>query len=117
VNGALDLDTRDGSIVAAGSFTALRAHSGDGSVRIRAERGSAAKDDWDISTGDGSVTVELPEAFDAELDATTGDGRVSVSSSIMPEHQERSKRSARGRLGDGGRTLRVRSGDGSITLR
>jgi Putative adhesin len=117
VNGAVDIDTRDGSIVANGTLTALRARSGDGSVRVHADRGSAAKDDWDISTGDGSVIVELPDAFDAELDANTGDGRVSVHRSIMSDQQDQSRRKVRGRLGAGGNALRVRSGDGSITLR
>ena len=31
-------------------------------------------DDWDITTGDGSVSLYLPSDFGAELDAHTGDG-------------------------------------------
>jgi DUF4097 and DUF4098 domain-containing protein YvlB len=116
VDGDLDIATGDGSIVAAGKFAAVRARSGDGSVVIRAQSGSEANEDWTISTGDGSVTLELPRDFSAELDAHTGDGRVSMPGAMM-RATEMTKRTVRGRIGDGGRTVRVRSGDGSITLR
>ena len=116
IDGRLDVGTGDGSIVASGKLSALRARSGDGSVRIRAESGSAATEDWDVSTGDGSVTIDLPESFNAELDALTSDGRVSVSNRSISETSEATKRSIRARLGAGGRSVRVRSGDGSIRL-
>jgi len=116
VDGALNLGTGDGSIVASGRMSGLRARTGDGSMTIRAETGSAAEDDWSISTGDGSISIELPDDFDAELDAHTGDGRVEVRGSLS-DTVERTKRSAKGALGTGGRAVRVRSGDGSITVR
>ena len=77
IDGAMDLGTGDGSIVASGRLSALRARTGDGNLTIRAEPGSAARPTIGaISTGDGSISLELPEDFDAELDAHTGDGRV-----------------------------------------
>jgi DUF4097 and DUF4098 domain-containing protein YvlB len=117
VAGTLDIGTGDGSIVATGQLSAVRARSGDGSVTVRAERGSTAREDWNISTGDGSVTLELPDGFDAELDAHTGDGTVSVRDDALSDVVESRRRSVRGRLGAGGRSIRVRSGDGTITLR
>ena len=117
VAGAVDIGTGDGSMIATGRIAGLRARSGDGSVTIRVDPGSVAKQDWTISTGDGSVTLDLPEDFDAELDAHTGDGRVSVREGAMSQILESTRRSVRGRLGDGGRSLHVRSGDGTITLR
>lgn len=116
VDGRLDLDTGDGSIVAAGKFTRLRARSGDGSVRIHVEAGSTALEDWDVVTGDGSVTVDLPDRFDAELDANTGDGHVSVSDRVLSRTTESTKRAIRGRLGEGGHSFHLRSGDGSIRV-
>jgi DUF4097 and DUF4098 domain-containing protein YvlB len=116
IDGALDLGTGDGSIVATGRLSALRVRTGDGNLTIRAEPGSAATDDWSLSTGDGSVSLELPADFDAEIDARTGDGRVEVRGGLA-DTVERGKRSARGTLGAGGHAVRVRSGDGSITLR
>jgi len=55
------------------SWAGVHARSGDGSVSIRAEPGSEADADWDITTGDGSVTLEVPDGFGAELDASAAD--------------------------------------------
>lgn len=118
LTGALDADTGDGGITASGKFTGLKTRSGDGSVTIHAAPGSAASADWDVVTGDGSVVVELPDGFGAELDAHTGDGSVQLQNVTLSNVSGRLDRnSAKGTLGSGGRTLRVRTGDGSITLR
>jgi len=118
VNGALDVDTGDGGITAAGKFTSVRAHSGDGHVTIRAIDGSSASEEWSITTGDGSVVLEVPDGFGAELDAHTGDGAIEVRDVSLSNVTGRISRSTvRGRLGNGGSLVRVRTGDGSITLR
>lgn len=118
LNGALDVDTGDGSISAAGTFTSVRARSGDGGVTIHAEKGSAATAAWDVVTGDGSVTLELPDGFSGDLDAHTGDGRVHLEDvAVSNATGEVSKNTVRGTLGSGGKTVRLRTGDGSITLR
>ena len=125
VDGALNVDTGDGSIRVTGKLTTLRARSGDGSMTIRAESGSSAAGDWDITTGDGSVTLEIPDGFNGELDAHTGDGRVHVNDVTLTDlsdsgdetRHSRSRNSVRGRLGSGGKSVRIRTGDGSITLR
>lgn len=116
IDGELDLATGDGSIVASGRLSALHARTGDGRMTIRVEPGSVAEDDWSISTGDGSILLELPEDFNAEIDAHTGDGRVAVRGGLS-RTVESTRRSVRGKLGSGGHAVRVRSGDGSITLR
>jgi hypothetical protein len=118
VNGALDADTGDGSIAASGTFTRVHARSGDGGVTIHAASGSSASTDWDITTGDGSVTLELPDGFSGELDAHSGDGSVRLHDlTVSNVTGEISKHSVRGTLGSGGKLVRVRTGDGSITLR
>ena len=118
VDGILDVDTGDGAVVASGKFTAVRARTGDGSVTVQAAPGSAAADDWNITSDDGSVTLELPNDFGGELDAHTGDGRIRLEDLSVSNLSERGDRSTvRATLGNGGRTVRVRTGDGSITLR
>jgi DUF4097 and DUF4098 domain-containing protein YvlB len=118
MNGALDADTGDGSISVSGKLTSLHARSGDGSVTIHAASGSAATGDWDITTGDGSVTLELPDGFGGELDAHTGDGGIHMQDiSVSNVTGQISKHTVRGTLGSGGRAVRVRTGDGTITLR
>ena len=118
VDGTLHVDTGDGSIVLGGKLTSVHARSGDGSVTIHAAPGSDPASDWDIITGDGSVTLEVPDNFGAELDAHTGDGRVRVQDlTISNVTGSLDKNSVRGRLGQGGHGVRVRTGDGTITLR
>jgi DUF4097 and DUF4098 domain-containing protein YvlB len=118
ISGDLNVQTGDGSITIDGKFAALHAHSGDGSVRIHAVAGVDASSDWEISTGDGSVTLELPDGFNADLDAHTGDGGIHVHDLTLSNVTgEIARNSVRGRIGSGGRLLRVRTGDGSITLR
>jgi hypothetical protein len=118
VNGALDVDTGDGSISASGTFSRVHARSGDGGVTIHANQGSAATGDWDIVTGDGSVMLELPDGFSGELDAHTGDGGIRLRDvTVSNATGEMTKNTVRGTLGAGGRAVRLRTGDGSITLR
>ena len=118
LNGALDVDTGDGSISASGTFASVRVRSGDGGVTIHAEKGSAATDAWDIVTGDGSVTLELPDGFSGDLDAHAGDGRAHLEDvAVSNATGEISKHTVRGTLGSGGKPVRLRTGDGSITLR
>ncbi len=114
VDGRVDADTGDGSITLNGKLEGVRLKTGDGSLRLRADSGSRMTDDWDIRTGDGSVTLELPEAFDADLDAHAGDGGVSMRTIAVKG--DVSRNTVRGQIGTGGRSLRVRTGDGGITI-
>jgi DUF4097 and DUF4098 domain-containing protein YvlB len=128
--GRIDVDTGDGSVDVAGNLTAVKLRTGDGSIVYRADGIAGMTDDWDITTGDGNVTLHLPPQFSAELDARTNDGGIRNELRLgadkaeaeegvadpPPSHEE-SRRALRGRLGDGGRQLRVRTGDGTIRLR
>jgi hypothetical protein len=114
VDGRVEADTGDGSIGLSGRLEAVRLRTGDGSVRLRADAGSRMADNWEVDTGDGSIGLELPEPFDADVDAHTGDGLVAVSN--LTVQGDITKSTVRGRIGAGGRTLRVTSGDGRITI-
>jgi hypothetical protein len=116
VDGSVEAITGDGGVKAVGKLTRVRARSGDGRIAIQAEAGSSASADWDISSGDGSVTLQLPEGFSAELDAHTGDGGIRLEGVDVVSSGVIAKNTVSGRLGSGGRSLRVRTGDGSITL-
>lgn len=120
--GKVDVETLDGSVGVNGTITHLRAKTGDGSMRIAAEPGSQLADDWLIESGDGSVDVRLPENLAAEVDAVTQDGsiRSTYRGLDVPERKDdEGRRAGEGRelrasIGGGGRTLRVRTLDGSI---
>ena len=116
--GRLQVETGDGSVDVGGKLTSVRLHTGDGSIVYRAEQGSAMSDNWDITTGDGSVSVYLPQDFAAELDAHTGDGSIRTDlAGLDSSTRANSRRSLRARIGNGGRVLRIRTGDGAIRLR
>lgn len=118
VRGDVNLRSGDGRIHVSGRLFRVRARSGDGSVTVRAESGSEARQDWDIATGDGPVTIELPADFNAELDAHTGDGRVTLRDlALSAGGGSRQRETLRGTLNQGGSTVHVRSGDGSIIVR
>jgi DUF4097 and DUF4098 domain-containing protein YvlB len=119
--GRLTVSTGDGGVEVSGRLSGVKLHTGDGSIVYRAEAESTMDDNWDITTGDGGVTVYLPRGFNAEIDAHTGDGGISNDLDVVTEARtddgERSRRTLKGRLGDGGRVLRIRTGDGAIRLR
>jgi DUF4097 and DUF4098 domain-containing protein YvlB len=118
LGGDVEANTGDGSIRLDGKLSGVRVHTGDGSVTIHADSGSSPGADWDIVTGDGSVTLEVPDGFGAEVDAHTGDGGIHMRDLTLSNVTGNiGKNSLRGRLGDGGRAVRVRTGDGSITLK
>jgi hypothetical protein len=117
VEGALDARTGDGGVSASGRLDAVRVRTSDGTVTLRAEPGSAMSDDWDVSTGDGSVVVYLPGGFEAAIDAHTDEGRVSADREMDVKSERADRRTLRGRLGNGGHTLKVRTGDGGISFR
>jgi len=116
--GTLDLDTGDGGVTVSGRLSAVRMRTGDGSIEYRAEPGTVMSDLWDISTGDGGISLYLPAKFNADIDAHTGDGRITNDLELSPVDDGREdRRTLRARIGTGGRTLRIRTGDGSIRLR
>ena len=128
VSGKLDLETDDGSLTVEGQPSVLRLNTGDGSVRVQIDPDTAMTDNWDITTSDGSVTLTLPGQFNAELDAETSDGAVRASHPLLGDEAERAdgdgdgrrerreRRQLRSKMGDGGKILKIRSGDGSIRI-
>jgi hypothetical protein len=118
VAGDLDVDTGDGSVSVAGKLAAVKLHTGDGSITFRAAPGTTMKDDWSMTTGDGGIALYLPSDFGAELDAHTGDGSIRNDLQVSSDGDSgKERRSLKGKLGAGGKTLRIRTGDGSIRLK
>jgi hypothetical protein len=117
VRGQVELNTGDGAVKIDGVLQRVKARTGDGAIVVRASDGSAAAADWDLETGDGGVTVGLPAAFGAELDARSNDGRVTVNGFDMTgATRDDENREVKGRIGSGGSRLTIRTGDGGITV-
>jgi hypothetical protein len=114
VDGSLDAESGDGSIRVRGRLDSLRLRTGDGSIEAELSPGSKVATGWDLSTGDGHVTLTVPGDIGAELDAHTNDGSVQLDFPITTKTS--STHDVRGRIGAGGGTLRIRTGDGSIKI-
>ena len=128
ITGRIDLETDDGSIGFEGKPSILHLKTGDGSVRAQIDVETVMTDNWDVTTGDGSITLTLPSAFNAELDAETSDGAVRSSHPLLEEGRDERRsgegsddrrerrRVLRAKMGAGGKSLKVRTGDGTIRI-
>lgn len=116
VDGKLRATTGDGHIRADGRFDELDLKTGDGRVDARANAGSALATGWRLESGDGTVTLEVPENFAADVDLHTGDGHIDLDMPVTTEGKIR-QNEIRGKLNGGGNLLLIHTGDGSIRLR
>ena len=116
ISGNLKINTGDGSVSVKGQPRGLVAHTGDGSVSVDVTSSSASPvADWELTTGDGGIHVTLPANFNAQVDAHTGDGGIDANDfGLRPTGEDRND--LRGAIGSGGPTIRLRTGDGGITL-
>ncbi len=115
IDGGLVARTGDGHLRVSGRFDRMRLTSGDGRVEASVLRGSRLAEPWEVTSGDGGITLRIPRNLQAVLDASARDGHVHVELPIG-DRGESSHHELRGQLNGGTVPLRVRSHDGSITL-
>lgn len=115
LEGALEVSTGDGNVRVGGNFYRLSLKTGDGQVEVEVNPGSKMATSWTVRTGDGNVTLRLPEGFAADLDARTGDGTIELGFPVTVSGVFRSSE-IHGKINGGGMTLSVHTGDGSIRL-
>jgi hypothetical protein len=115
LDGSLSAITTDGRVRVSGRFDRLSLRTGDGSMNVSARRGSKLVEPWDVTSGDGSVTMRIPRDLAALVDASTRDGSLHVDLPVdvsggMTHH------TLRGELNGGKTPMRLRTGDGRLTL-
>jgi hypothetical protein len=133
LKGEVELESGDGHLEVEGVDGTLRAHSGDGHVRVKgrfdhldistsdgrieaeAVAGSSIGQGWNIRTGDGGVSLAVPQNFAADVSLHTGDGHITLDVPVTVEGRYDSN-SVRGKLNGGGAMLNIQTGDGSIRL-
>jgi len=115
VDGKLRAYTGDGHIRADGRFDALDLRTSDGHIEARAVAGSSVGSPWNLQTGDGSVTLGVPENLAADIELRTGDGRINLDLPVTVQGHL-SHNDVRGKLNGGGNLLTIHTGDGSIRL-
>ncbi len=115
LDGALTAHTGDGSVHVNGRFDVLQLHTSDGSVDASVVPGSHMSSDWKVETGDGSVRLDLPHDLAADIELHTGDGSIHLDIPVTVNGL-RNEHEIRGKINGGGPLLRVRTGDGSISV-
>ena len=115
VDGILKVRTGDGRIMASGRFDGLDLSAGDGRIEVTAQANSTVSREWNLHTGDGSVSLRLPEQLAADVELHTSDGHISVDLPITVSGKLGGN-DIRGKMNGGGRLLSVHTGDGSITV-
>jgi DUF4097 and DUF4098 domain-containing protein YvlB len=117
VTGRLNASTVSGDVHikdVSGSVSAS-AVSGDVKVEINRLDGS---DDMKFSTVSGDVSVQLPASLDGDVDMSSFSGSIKTDFAIeVRTERYGSRSSARGKLGEGSRRVKMSSVSGDLSLR
>ncbi len=118
LRGAVEAHAGNGHIDAGGRFEQLNLESGNGHVIARVDDGSSMAANWTVRTASGHINVVLPRDFGVMLDASTENGHVSTNLARISNVSTgpRDRRSFRGQIGKGGRTLVVHSRNGAVRI-
>lgn len=123
-NGEVSVDNVGGSVrarsgngdVTIGTINGpVNASSGNGDVRVSMDR-LTGNDDMEFSSGNGRIEVVVPADFSADVEAHSGNGRISTDFPITIQGKLTPSR-LRGTIGNGGRRLRMSTGNGSMEIR
>jgi hypothetical protein len=115
IDGSLTVHTGDGHVKVHGRLDVLDVETGDGGVEVELAGGSRVSSGWRIRTGDGHVTVRVPQDLRANLEAHTGDGSVTVDLPITMEGTLK-RNDIRGKINGGGEIFSIHTGDGPIRI-
>ncbi len=115
LDGRLAARSGDGHLRVRGRFDKLDLRTGDGRLEASVVRGSSLVEPWTVETGDGAMLVRIPRNLKAMLDAHTNDGHLHVDLPISMRG-DITGHDLRGALNEGSVPLRLRTGDGSLTL-
>lgn len=67
-----------------------------------------------VDTGSGDVSVSIPRGTGADLSVETGSG--GIETNLVMETRYRKRNELVGRIGDGGGSIRIETGSGTVTL-
>ena len=114
-HGQVEASSGSGDVRVVTSDGPVSAHTGNGDIEVSMARLDGSPD-MQFTTGNGRVTLELPEGYSADLDATTGNGDVTSDFAIRTRGRLEHSR-LRGTIGNGGGRLSISSGNGDVEIR
>ena len=115
VRGPVTANTGNGDVRVSTVQGPVSARSGNGDLLVRMTQ-VRADADMEFTTGNGRIEVTVPAEFNADIDASTGNGGIRTDFPIQVSGRI-SKTRLRGTIGQGGRRLRLVTGNGEIELR
>jgi hypothetical protein len=115
VRGPVSANSGNGDVRVSTVQGPVSARSGNGDLLVRMTELKIA-DDMEFTTGNGRIEVTVPAEFNADIDASTGNGGIRTDFPIQVQGRI-SKTRLRGTIGQGGRRLRLITGNGEIEIR
>jgi len=132
VNGDIDVTTANAKVACRATHGHLRARSSNGKIEVGGHRGSidastsngvirASLDALDaigvsLKTSNGRILLDLPENPDADIDIRVENGLIRNELELEAEDGDATGR-VRGRIGKGGAPIRLRTSNGTVSLR
>lgn len=111
--GRINVKTGSGGIQVTGASDDVRATTGSGSIRIQGN--PAASSYWQIHTGSGSITLDVPS--DASFRVHASSHNASINSDLPLTIDQQDRREVRGHIGSGTASVELETGSGSIHIR
>lgn len=115
ISGDVDVTTSNGSISALDLHDSARLHTSNGRVTARLANDSSGP--INVSTSNGGVRIEVGEAFEGTLSASTSNGSLHVEGGRNVQLESLSKRRVTLSVGDSGTESKIRTSNGSLTIR
>jgi Toastrack DUF4097 len=115
-NGEAEISNGDGEVFVDGVLQSMNGRVADGDMTIKVAPGSIMQTDWSLRAGDGSIVLDLPDDFSANLEVTTGDGEVrtdhpvSIVGPLSTHHLN-------GKIRNGGHLLQIKTSDGDVDIK
>jgi hypothetical protein len=132
VNGDIDVTTANAKVKCKHTHGHLRARSSNGKIEVDSHQGSldastsngvirASIDALDevgvtLTTSNGRIVLDLPEEPNADIDIRVENGHIRNDLEMIDEARDPDGR-VRGRIGHGGTPIRLRTSNGTVSLR
>ena len=132
VNGDIDVTTANAKVTCSCTHGHLRARSSNGKIEVDGHRGSidastsngvirASLDELgetgiSLTTTNGRIVLDLPEKPDADVDIKVENGHIRNDLDLENQKRDLNGR-VQGRIGEGGTPIRLRTSNGTVSLR
>jgi Putative adhesin len=116
VSGSINASSASGDVRVKDASGTVNASAASGDVDVEMTRVEGAEN-MEFTSASGDVHVKAPASLDATVDMSSVNGSLKTDFPLeVKEPQYGSRRSAHGRLGNGSRSLKIRSASGDVSL-